>query len=236
MGNCCNKDKEHPPSQASAPEPPPPFRLTIVCEDYEVRQTLSLSADLPLSALKDLILRKLPQISFKKYCMKVGLKELGDDTASLKQLLIQNGDQIKLETVAESVSMSVERRAPRSPSLHHSLAMSSLDPTKRESEIMSQQYSSSAMKKPRSPLSYSNAGYSISEIVENEEHIRHEAANSRPTHAMLRGRLRDMSGEELKAKAEMSKEYSNTAKGKRLWETATRAAPLRNHVDWRSLT
>jgi hypothetical protein len=171
--------------------------------------------------LKELILRKLPQISFKKYCMKVGHKELGDDTASLRQLLIQNGDQIKLEKILESAS--VERRAPRSSQLHHSLAMSSLDPTRRESEMLSQQYSSSAIKMFRSPLS-------MSEIVENEEHIRHEAANSRPTHAMLRGRLRDMSGEELKAKAEMSKEYSNTAKGKRLWETATRAAPLRNHV------
>lgn len=207
MGTCCHKGKNDAPQQLSpAPEQPPVFRVGVSCEEYEFSLELNLSPDLPLSAVKDMILRKLPQVSFRKFCMKIKHKELVDDTATLKQLLIQSGDHICLQRIVRSESVSIERRSLRLQPTPHSSA----DATRRESEMLLQE--------------------PTSEIVESEDHIRHDAANSRPTHAMLRGRLRDMSKGELKVKADMSMEFSGEAKGKRLWVTAMRAAPPNYHI------
>lgn len=205
MGTCCNKDKQDVPRPSPAPEQPPVFRLQVSCEEYQEQLMLNLSPDLPLSALKDMILRKAPLVDFKKFRLRIGHKELADDTATLRQLLIQSGDHVRIERAQTSASVSVERRIPRQQP-QQSFSQDSRDPTKRESEMQA------------------------SELVESEDHIRHEAANSRPTHAMLRRRLRDMSNEELKAKAEKSREISDHAKGKRLWETALKAAPPYNRV------
>jgi hypothetical protein len=213
MGTCCNKDKDPPASLPLPPEPAAPFRLTVTCEDYELSETWHLSGDLPLSALKDMILRKMPQVSFKKYCMKILNKELIDDTASLKQLLIQTGDQVRLEPISRSLSVSVERHNPRlQGSSHQSCVYSSVEPSRRKIEMVSQ------------------LQQSVSELIESEDQIRLEVASSKPTHAILRRRLRDMSSEELKAKADYSREILKNAKGKRLWETALRTAPPRHHV------
>lgn len=143
MGACCNKQKSETPQpetpkSAPIPQPTQTFRLAVSCTEIDLQLVLNLSPDLPLSALKEMIQKKLPEISFKEFCIKIEHKELIDDTATLKQMLIQNGDHIRLERIVESSSDSVDRQVKRSRSSRHkSSDNSSVSPIKPSRALQS---------------------------------------------------------------------------------------------------